>query len=262
MRDRQAQAQGHRVSTAQQRAEGIAGKAAFLTQSELFRSLDTTEIGELDRITNVIACLPRRILYRPGEHSSMFFLLKSGRVQIYHLSTDGRKLIMAMLEPGAYFGGIPLTGYNLHQSFAETVEDSLVYGMNKSDVEHLLAHRPEAMIALLQIVGQRCTQLETRLVDTTFKGTTARLATLLLQLARPEVQPLHSLHSLHSRPHESVEQVVAGFSQGELADRLGVYRETVALALRELKESGAIELGRKHITICRPGLLQELAAGQ
>ena len=267
MREKQAQAQGQRgrsspspgrpqgiaPTTAQQRAEGIAGKMAFLAHSPLFCDFDATEIGELDRITNVIACQPGQILHRPGEKGSMLFLLKSGRVQLYHLSADGRKLIIAMLEPDAYFGGMPLTGSDLHQSFAEAVEDSLVYMMHRADVEQLLAQKPGAMRTLLQIIGQRCTQLETRLADTTFKSTTARLATLLLQLARPDQTP---------RPNESAELVVAGFSQGELADRLGVYRETVALALRELKEGGIIELGRKYISICRPAQLQELAVGQ
>jgi CRP-like cAMP-binding protein len=242
--------QGQRFSTAQQRAESIAGKAAFLGQSALFVSLDAAEIGELDRITNVMTCPPGRILYRPGERSTLLFLLKSGSVQLYHLSADGRKLIMATVEPGACFGEMPLTGSNQHQSFAEAVEDSLVYVMNRSDVERLLAHKPAALLTLLQMAGQRGTQLEMQLVDTTFKSTNARLATLLLQLARSE------------QANGSTGLVVAGFSQGELADRLGVYRETVAVALRELKESGAIELGRKHITICRPALLQEQAARQ
>lgn len=250
MREKQAQTQGQRFSTAQQRAESIAGKAAFLGQSALFGSLDAAEIGELGRITNVLTCAPGRILYRPGERSTQLFLLKSGRVQLYHLSADGRKLIMATIEPDACFGELPLTGSNLHQSFAEVVEDSLVYAMNRGDVERVLAHKPGALLILLQLAGQRGTQLETQLVDTTFKGTNARLATLLLQLARPE------------QASGGTELVVVGFSQGELADRLGVYRETVALALRELKECGAIELGRKHITICRPQLLQEQAAGQ
>ena len=267
MREKQAPAQGQRgrpspsprrppgiaPTTAQQRAEGLAGKTTFLAHNPLFCDLDASELGELDRITNVIACQPGQMLYRPGEKSSMLFLLKSGRVQLYHLSADGRKLIIAMLEPDACFGGIPLTGDDQHQSFAEAVEDSLVYMMHRADVEQLLAQKPGAMRALLQIVGQRCTQLETRLVDTTFKSTTARLATLLLQLARSN-QAL--------QPGESAELVVVGFSQGELADRLGVYRETVALALRELKEGSIIELGRKYITICRPALLQELAGGQ
>lgn len=250
MREKRAATQGQRFSTAQQKAESIAGKAAFLGQSALFGSLDAAEIGELDRITNVMTCQPGQILYRPGERCTQFFLLKSGRVQLYHLSTDGRKLIMATIESGGYCGELPLTGSNLHQSFAEVVEDALVYTMNRGEVEHLLADKPAALLTLLQMSGQRGTQLETQLVDTTFKSTNARLATLLLRLARCE------------QASGGTELVVSGFSQGELADRLGVYRETVALALRELKESGAIELGRKHITICRPALLQEQAAGQ
>lgn len=253
MREKQAATQGQRFSTAQQRAEGIAGKAAFLGQSALFGSLDAAEIGELDRMTNVMTCQPGQILYRPGERSTLCFLLKSGSVQIYHLSTDGRKLIMATIEPGACFGELPLTGSDLHHSFAEAVEDGLVYVMNRHEVEQLLADKPAALLTLLQLAGQRSTQLEMQLVDTTFKETNARLATLLLQLARSE--------QTH-RGTGGTEMVVAGFSQGELADRLGVYRETVALALRELKECGAIELGRKHITICRPAMLQEQAAGQ
>ncbi|GER86781.1 hypothetical protein KDW_09430 [Dictyobacter vulcani] len=48
-------------------------------------------------------------------------------------------------------------------------------------------------------------------------------------------------------------------SHEELADRLGVYRETVSTALRELKEAHAIQIGRKHIVIRQPGLLQQLA---
>ncbi|HLI06803.1 MAG TPA: Crp/Fnr family transcriptional regulator [Ktedonobacteraceae bacterium] len=250
MREKQAQTQGQRFSTAQQRAESIAGKAAFLGQSPLFGSLEAAEIGELDRVTSVLTCEQGRILYRPGERSTQFFLLKSGRVQLYHLSTDGRKLIMATIEPGSCFGELPLTGSELYQSFAEAIEDALVYVMNRGDVEHLLAQKPAALLTLLQMAGQRSTQLELQLVDTTFKSTNARLATLLLQLARSE------------QASGDAELVVSGFSQGELADRLGVYRETVALALRELKECGAIELGRKHITLCRPELLQEQAAGQ
>ena len=82
-------------------------------------------------------------------------------------------------------------------------------------------------------------QIEAQLVNTAFKSVNARLATLLLQLAQGT-------------------QGVDGFSHEELAERLGTYRETVSVALRDLKESGAIELGRKHITICNKGLLQEI----
>lgn len=223
------------------------GKASFLAQSDIFRHLNATEISELDRITNVITCLPGRVFYRPGETGSVLFLLKTGRVQLYHLSTDGRKLITATLETGACFGEMPLIGQGMHNSFAEAVEDSRICVMSKSDVEHLLIRKPTVALALLQVVGQRLVQLEAQLIDTTFKGTQARLAMLLLQLARP-----------HGK-NGTEETVVQGLSHEELAERLGVSRETVSVALRNLKESGAIELGRKHITIYDPILLKDLA---
>jgi len=53
--------------------------------------------------------------------------------------------------------------------------------------------------------------------------------------------------------------MVDGLSHEELAEHLGVYRETVSVVLRDLKDAGVIELGRKHITICNKTLLKELA---
>ncbi len=223
-------------------------KLEFLAQSDIFQHLNSAEISELDRITNVITCPSGRVFYRPGEKGTVLFLIKTGRVQLYHLSADGRKLITATLEAGACFGELPLIGQGLHTSFAEAIEDARIYVISKHDLEHLLVQKPAVTLALLQIVGRRSAELEAQLINTTFKGTPARLATLLLQLA-------------HSSEKNNCELVITGVSQEELAERLGVYRETVSLALRDLKDAGTIELGRKHITICQVRRLEELAQG-
>ena len=176
----------------------------------------------------------------------MLFLLRAGRVQLYHLSTDGRKLITTTLEAGACFGEIPLIGQGVYNSFAEAVEESCIYLISKHEVEHLLTQKPAVTVALLQIVGQRMAQLEAQLIDVTFKSATARLATLLLQLAHPINSATDHL-------------AVDGFSPEELAERLGVYRETVSVSLRDLREAGTIELRRKHITITHPEQLKDIA---
>ncbi len=225
------------------------GKATFLAQSDIFRHLNPDEINELDRITTMITCSPGRVLYRPGETGATVFFLRSGRVQLYHLSADGRKLITATLETGACFGEMPLTGLPTHQSFAEATEASLVYLINRHDMELVLRRNTDSLLMLLRLVGQRFAQLEAQLTDTAFKGTSTRLAALLLQLA-------------HSRAQKDGKSalIVEGLSHEELADRLGLYRETVSAALRELKDAGAIELGRKRITISKPSLLEEVAS--
>jgi len=223
------------------------GQGRFLAAIDIFRQLDEEDISELERITTTMASPPGRVLYRPGETSNALFILKTGQIQLYHLSTDGRKLIIATLKAGACFGEIALPGHCTHMSFAEVSEEALIYVVNKQDIEPLLMSRPSVTYALFQAVGQRLTQVEMQLVDTTFKSTLARLAALLLHLAIPQEDKAGRL-------------VVDGLSHEELADRLGVYRETVSTALRELKDTGAIELGRKHITIGQPALLANVAS--
>jgi CRP/FNR family transcriptional regulator, cyclic AMP receptor protein len=231
----------------EERTPFISDKAAFLAQSDIFRHLTLAEIGTLEHITNIISCAAGRILYRPGEASSSLFLLKSGRVQLYHLSTDGRKLITATPEVGACFGEIPFIGQCQQNSFAETIEHSSLCVISKNDVEQLLDRYPTISRALLYIVGQHFVQLENQLINATFKDSQARVATLLLQLAQT--------HGNNDTPI-----TISGFSHEELAERLGVYRETVTIALRELKDAGAIELARKHIVIRNLAILEQLAS--
>lgn len=236
---REKQSQNH-STTPSHKQEG----SSFLAHSDIFGHLTRAEISELERITIVITCQPGRIFYRPGDKGSTLFLLNTGRVQLYHLSTDGRKLVTATLGAGAYFGEQPLLGQHMHTSFAEAIELSQIGVMTSHDVENLLVQKPEVALALLRAMEQRLVQLEAQLIDTTFKGTPARLATLLLQLAYQQGNAL----------------VVEGLSHEELAERLGVYRETVSTALREFKDMGAIVSGRKHITINEPTRLKEIAA--
>lgn len=224
-----------------------AEKAAYLVDHEFFRGLSLEEVSELERITTLHTYPAGRIIYRPGEKGTALFLLKEGQVQLYHLSTDGRKLIIATLEAGTSFGEMILIGQRVHDCFAETITASGVLALGIHDLEQLFTRRPAAMRALLQKIGQRLIGLESQLVDTTFKSVLARLAALLLRLAELEDGKNRLL-------------VVAGLSHEELADRLGVYRETVSSTLRELKDAGAIALGRKHITICNPTLLEDIAA--
>jgi CRP/FNR family cyclic AMP-dependent transcriptional regulator len=224
-----------------------AEKTAYLVAHEFFHSLSSEEIGELERITTLHVYPAGHIIYRPGEKGTALFLLKDGHVQLYHLSTDGRKLIIATLEAGASFGEMILIGPHRQDCFAETVTSAGVFALNIHDLEQLFIRKPAVMQALLQKIGQRLIGLESQLVDTTFKSVLARLASLLLHLAEVEDDKTGLL-------------VVTGLSHEELADRLGVYRETVSSTLRELKEAGAIELGRKHITVCNLALLEDIAA--
>ncbi len=214
-------------------------KIGYLRENELFRDLSESEMHELDRITAMTTCQEGRIFYTPGETGEVLFLLKKGRVQIYQLSPEGKKLVIAMLEEGTLFGEMALVGQGMYNTFAEAVEPCTLCAMSRRDVEMLLARFPKVGLRLLEIMGRRLTDAERRLEGLAFKSIPAQLAALLLQLAR--------------------NQVVEGHTHQELAEMIGTYRETVTQTLDEFKAQGLIQVQRKQIEIRDAERLREIA---
>lgn len=204
-------------------------KIGYLRKNELFRDLSWLEMQVLDRITAMMTCPPGRIFYTPGETGEVLFLLKKGRVQIYRLSPEGKKLVIAALEEGTLFGEMALVGQGMYNTFAEAVEPCTLCAMSRRDVEMLIARFPKVGLRLLEIMGQRLTEVEQRLEGLAFKTIPAQLAALLLQLAR--------------------DNQVDGYTHEQLAEMIGTYRETVTQTLDDFKAQGLIEVGRKQIKI-------------
>src|SRR5919201_6278636 len=132
-------------------------KIAYLTENELFHGV-------------------------PGETGDALFILKQGRVQLYRLSPEGKKLIIDVLEPGTVFGEMAVIGQGMYETFAEALEPGLICVMSRSDVERLLQRHPQTALHLLDIVGRRLLEAQERLTEVSFLDVSSRLAAQLLHL--------------------------------------------------------------------------------
>ena len=196
---------------------------------DLFRDLSPEELAEIERIS-VTRALPRGfVLYTPGETGEALFLLRGGSVQIYRLSPEGRKLTIAHLLPLSFFGEMSCIGQGMYDAYAETTDDSEVMALNCADLERLLASKPQVARRILEAFGRRVLEAERQLEDIAFKGMAARVAALLLR--------------------EADDGEVRGLSHQDIAERLGVYRETATNALNELKAASVISIARRRIKI-------------
>lgn len=157
------------------------------------------------------------------------FLLKKGAVQIYRLSAEGRRLVIARLKPYSFFGEMSILGQGMYDSFAEAEEESVLCAMSRRDVQRHIFSRPKVVLRILKTVGERMVEVEQMLEDAAFKGLVPRIASLLLR--------------------EAAGSEVKDMSHQEIADRLGVYRESATMALNEMKLAGLIETGRRRIAI-------------
>lgn len=219
-------------------------KVDYLSMIGIFRDLSLAELMEMDRQIAMSTCDAGKIFYMPEDTGEVLFLLKKGRVQLYRMAPNGKKIVVAVLGPGSVFGEMSLVGQGMHNTFAEAVDDCVLCVMSQTDVDRLVREKPEVMYRIMQMLGDRVTHLESRLEDIAFKSIPARLANLLLDL---------------SREHQSA--TVKGFTHQDLAEMLGTYRETATQTLNEFKNDGLIEIGRKRITVLdRIGL--ESVAGE
>lgn len=219
-----------------------AEKMKYLSELTVFQDLSPREMQELNRITTMSTVSKGRVFYRPEEPGEVLFILKEGRVQLYRISPEGKKLVITTLGPHTLFGEMALLGTKMHNTFAEAVDDCLICVMSRADLERLILNKPQVALRLLEITGKRLRQAEERLENMAFKGIPARLASLLLRLSE-----------------EQDSKVITGMTHQDLAESVGTYRETATQVLNDLKSQGLIEIGRKRITILDVEGLEDVA---
>jgi len=217
-------------------------KIDYLKMADIFRGLSRAEMQEMDHTTTMSTRRRGKIFYQAEDTSEVLFILKKGRVQLYRLTPDGKKLIVADIGAGSIFGEMAAIGQGMHNTFAEAIEDCLLCVMSQHDVERLILSKPVVAMRVMNLLAERLHQAEARLEDMAFKSVSGRLASLLLTLSKE--------YGSH----------IYGYTHQDLADAVGTYRETVTLTLNEFKSQQLIEIGRKRIDILDPAGLKIVAA--
>jgi CRP/FNR family transcriptional regulator, cyclic AMP receptor protein len=205
-------------------------KIYLLKQTDIFRDLSHAQMEDIERLTTMTTCRKGRQIVSPGEQGEVLFILKQGKVQLSRLTEDGRRLVMAVFEPGSIFGEMPLLSQSMEGSAAEALEDCTLCVMSRHDVEHLILTNPQVALNIIHLLAARAADLERRLEMQAFQSVTERLAATLLRLAGPGNE-------------------ISGASHQQIAETIGASRETVTRALGEFRAQGLIEVGRFHITI-------------
>jgi len=167
----------------------------------------------------------------PDALAERMYVLMSGKVNLVCTNNEGRRLVIATLEPGAVFGEGALDSTGDANVFAEAVDDVAVWVIPAGEARNMTMQYPILGWGLLQTYGLRLLQVENSLEDVAYKKLPERLATLLVEL------------------DEDGSGVIKGISHQALADRLGTYRETVSAILRDFKRQGVVELGYRRIRI-------------
>ncbi|MCJ0765624.1 Crp/Fnr family transcriptional regulator [Variovorax terrae] len=187
------------------------------------------------------------MLFRQGDAPGGFYAVTAGLLKASSLREDGREAILAVLEPGNWFGEISLLDHLPRTHDATALTDAAVLVVHQPAFARLMQRAAFAQ-AVAALLAARVRGLYAMMEDATLRSTRARVARRLAQLA----------HGDATMAPEA--RAVVSVSQEALAMMLGLTRQTLNKELKALVAEGAVALGYGRIEIVSPQKLQALGA--
>jgi CRP-like cAMP-binding protein len=213
----------------------------LLSRVDIFESLPKEEIrailSDLLQRNAEINLQAGEVFYTPQQPDGKLFILTKGRVRIYKMESS-REFTLEMVDAGTVFGEVALTPHALRESYAEATEASVVFAMERAEVERLILERPQVGIRIISLLSERLHYYETRMEDVTLKEVPARLASLILFLIESEGVQV---------PGEI--RIPTNYTHQHLGTMIGVNREAVTRAFGRLQDEGAVQIRRRLIYV-------------
>ena len=198
----------------------------------LFAGLAQEEIEALAGRLHDRVLKKRQIILDPESRGDRIYLIKTGAVRVYQVSSDGRELTTAILRPGQLLGTAALAGRSQSGAFAEALEpQTCVCDATADEFLRMMSAHPVLAAKVMVTLARQAVRLEQQLEQLAFREVPVRLAQALIQLAEDNSGELPS-----SITHES------------LAKLIGSTRETVSkppasLPIRDWSSSAIAESG-------------------
>lgn len=168
-------------------------------------------------------------IYVPCNRGNAIYFISEGKVKISYLDHSGRRLTLAVLKAGDFFGEMLFVD-NHRELEAQALEDSVILTIDGRKFLNFAKEVPEAMMKLVGLFLRRIQRAQQRLKDLAFKDLEACLARTLLRLSREHGH----------RTAEGIE-ISLKLTHQQLAELVGSTRESVTLAVNRLQREGMLD---------------------
>lgn len=219
------------------------------TKVPIFSVLDKEQLSEV--MSSIIRRRYKKgqIIFFEGDVSDKFYIINGGKIKIFKYTKEGKEQILYILSEGDFLGYLSLLKKGKFDFNAEALDDVHVCLLTKDDFDKIVKKTPEISLRILENLHDRLVSLENLVQTLSTKDIEARIAGILINFARDFGK-------------EEKEGVVLEMplSREEMANYIGVTRETMSRKLTAMEDEGVIELvGNKKIIIKDMDLLKELS---
>jgi len=211
--------------------------------------LDCESLAQFRKLGSTLRLGIGQTLFREGDPATRVFTLTRGSLRLYKLLPDGRRHIVGFMAPGDFLG---ISVDDEHAFTAEMIEDGELCCFPRSRFDEFTVGHPSMERELYQMAAHELSAAQLQLVLLGRKTAAERLAQFLLILAKK-----------NQRPGDETNVVKLPMQRGDIADYLGLTKETVSRLLSAFRAARLVRLRELHeVEILDRPLLEQLAEGE
>jgi len=114
----------------------------FFPEIPLFSDLSQDEFREIVRKLKAASHLKGGTIIKEGDQGDSIMIIASGSVEVYKDAPDDRKVLVATLSEGSFFGEFGYFAYSKRQASVVAAEDSELLEITREDMEDVVRKFP------------------------------------------------------------------------------------------------------------------------
>ena len=213
-----------------------------LRSAPIFAGVSDQTLADLTRSSRVRTLKKGEILFCQTDPADRVYVVRRGCISIFLATPEGRELVINEMHPGDCFGELSLITDQPRSTGALARESSEVISIPRDVFLKGLEAEPELMRRVLETTALRLRVSSERESALAFLDSAARIAIVLLQL-----------------DDQAGNEDVINITQEDLAQYVGLARQTVAQTLGQWRRVGWVETGRARIQVKDREALERVA---
>ncbi|MBE6090014.1 MAG: Crp/Fnr family transcriptional regulator [Clostridium beijerinckii] len=205
----------------------------------IFENLNRDELVEIVNRINHKEFSKGGVIFNEGNIANTLYFINEGKIKLYKYTKDGKEQILHILSEGDFFGELELIKPSKYGFNSKAIEDAKICTLTKEEMKDIMMKNPEIGIKVLETVGERLSKVENLVQNLATNDVDSRMAYLIIELMEKYGENVGGNIS-----------VKLPISREDMANYIGVTRETISRKLKKLEDENLIKIiGTKTIII-------------
>ncbi len=195
----------------------------------IFNTLSDRDAKEISPYLLTQRFRKKETIFSEGDPSEWFYIVVRGKVKITKLSQEGKEIILEIISPLEFFGGIAVVRGFPYPANAVAMEDTETLRISKKNLLSVLDRFPNLMYCMATNIGDRIKGSHEMLKSIALEKVEARIASLLVKLS--------------DKAGERVPEGVAidmKLTKQDIAEMVGTTVETSIRTMSKLSKAGLV----------------------